>query len=97
MVFARNLVENLLLTIWALAQTGMSPATLIIKRHATWWRNLLGQEPGLMDYSVEYKSGINIFYIETWLARKKAISVEGNDIFEPIIPEPEVEDDAYTR
>lgn len=47
--------------------------------------NLLWQEAGLMNYFVEYKPGINQFYLETWLAHRKIVGVDGNEIFEPIL------------
>jgi hypothetical protein len=59
--------------------------------------NLLDQEPCLTDYAVVYQSGINIFYLGTLLAHKKAIGVDGNEIFEPIMKNPGDDNDAHAR
>jgi hypothetical protein len=47
--------------------------------------NLLGQEVGLMNYSVHYAPGINKFYLVTWLAHRKIVGADGNEILDPIL------------
>ncbi len=43
------------------------------------------QEAGLMNYFVEYKPGINKFYLETWLAHGRIVGVDGNEILNPVL------------
>ena len=47
--------------------------------------SLLWQEAGMMNYFVEYKAGINRFYLETWLAHRRIVGVDGNEILDPVL------------
>jgi hypothetical protein len=47
--------------------------------------SLLSQELGLMSYSVNYMPGINKFYLVTWLAHRKIVGADGNEILDPVL------------
>jgi hypothetical protein len=47
--------------------------------------SLLRQEAEVITYVVEYKPGINMFYLETWFARRKIVGVDGNEISAPVL------------
>ncbi len=65
--------------------------------HATSIGEFPGQEPCLMVYSCAVHGQRSISTFGTLSATEKAIGVDGNQIFEPIMKEPEDDNESTVR